>query len=82
MVSIPTDLTAFLAEKRDSREYRRALAVKFALLGSVSQFARSSERMSYRLWASLPAQSGYTTDGFASYRVVYYVHDCADETAS
>ena len=33
MVSIPTDLTAFLAEKRDSREYRRALAVKLALLG-------------------------------------------------
>ena len=33
MVSIPADLTAFLAEKRDSREYRRALAVKLALLG-------------------------------------------------
>ena len=33
MASIPTDLTAFLAEKRDSREYRRALAVKLALLG-------------------------------------------------
>lgn len=33
MASIPADLTAFLAEKRDSREYRRALAVKLALLG-------------------------------------------------
>jgi putative transposase len=33
MVSIPTDLTAFLAEKRDSREYRRALAVKLAFQG-------------------------------------------------
>ena len=33
MTSIPADLTAFLAEKRDSREYRRALAVKLALLG-------------------------------------------------
>jgi len=33
MASIPADLTAFLVEKRDSREYRRALAVKLALLG-------------------------------------------------
>jgi putative transposase len=33
MASIPTDLTAFLAEKRDSREYRRGLAVKLAFQG-------------------------------------------------
>ena len=33
MSCIPADLTAFLAEKRDSREYRRGLAVKFALQG-------------------------------------------------
>jgi putative transposase len=33
MASIPADLTAFLAEKRDSREYRRALAVKLAYQG-------------------------------------------------
>ena len=33
MSSIPADLAAFLAEKRDSREYRRGLAVKFALQG-------------------------------------------------
>jgi putative transposase len=33
MASIPADLTAFLAEKRDSREYRRAIAVKLALQG-------------------------------------------------
>ena len=33
MACIPTDLTAFLAEKRDSREYRRALAVKLAFQG-------------------------------------------------
>jgi transposase len=33
MASIPADLTAFLAETRDSREYRRALAVKLALQG-------------------------------------------------
>jgi putative transposase len=33
MSSIPADLAAFLAEKRDSREYRRALAVKLALQG-------------------------------------------------
>jgi transposase len=33
MASIPAELTAFLAEKRDSREYRRALAVKLALQG-------------------------------------------------
>src|SRR5919198_3490232 len=33
MASIPADLAAFLAEKRDSREYRRGLAVKLALQG-------------------------------------------------
>jgi putative transposase len=33
MASIPADLTEFLTEKRDSREYRRALAVKLALQG-------------------------------------------------
>ena len=33
MATIPTDLVAFLSEKRDSREYRRALAVKLAYLG-------------------------------------------------
>lgn len=33
MVSIPDDLAAFLNEKRDSREYRRGLAVKLARLG-------------------------------------------------
>jgi putative transposase len=33
MTAVPEDLAAFLAEKRDSREYRRALAVKLALLG-------------------------------------------------
>ena len=33
MASVPADLTAFLAEKRDSREYRRGLAVKLALQG-------------------------------------------------
>ena len=33
MAPIPADLTAFLAEQRDSREYRRALAVKLVLQG-------------------------------------------------
>ena len=33
MVALPADLPDFLAEKRDSREYRRALAVKLAFLG-------------------------------------------------
>jgi transposase len=37
MASIPADLTAFLAENRDSREYRRALAVKLALQGYLYQ---------------------------------------------
>jgi transposase len=37
MASIPADLTAFLAEQRDSREYRRALAVKLALQGYLYQ---------------------------------------------
>jgi putative transposase len=33
MTGVPDDLVAFLAEHRDSREYRRGLAVKLALLG-------------------------------------------------
>ena len=33
MAVIPDDLVAFLAEKRDVREYRRALAVKLAFQG-------------------------------------------------
>lgn len=33
MSDVPADLVAFLAEKRDSREYRRALAVKLVFLG-------------------------------------------------
>jgi putative transposase len=33
MPATPEDLTVFLAEKRDSREYRRGLAVKLALQG-------------------------------------------------
>jgi putative transposase len=37
MASIPADLTAFLAEKHDSREYRRGLAVKLALQGYLYQ---------------------------------------------
>lgn len=37
MASIPADLTAFLADNRDSREYRRALAVKLALQGYLYQ---------------------------------------------
>lgn len=31
--TVPVDLAAFLAEPRDSREYRRAMAVKLALQG-------------------------------------------------
>lgn len=37
MTSIPADLTAFLAQRRDSREYRRALAVKLAFQGYLYQ---------------------------------------------
>ena len=33
MPTVPEDLLAFLAEKRDSREYRRGLAVKLVLQG-------------------------------------------------
>ena len=33
MAPIPADLTAFLAEQRDSRAYRRALAVKLVFQG-------------------------------------------------
>jgi len=37
MTAIPADLAAFLEQHRDSREYRRALAVKLALQGYLYQ---------------------------------------------
>ena len=38
MAPIPDDLAQFLNEPRDSREYRRALAVKMALQGYMVEF--------------------------------------------
>ncbi|MBK9940575.1 MAG: hypothetical protein IPP13_25075 [Kouleothrix sp.] len=47
MAPIPEDITAFLAEPHDSREYRRALAVKLALLGYL--YAAISEMLDVTL---------------------------------
>jgi len=69
MVSIPTDLTAFLAEKRDSREYRRALAVKFALLGY--RYEAICEMLDVTLGFVSQAKKAYETQGTTGLTLKY-----------
>jgi putative transposase len=69
MVSIPTDLTAFLAEKRDSREYRRALAVKLALLGY--RYETICEMLDVTLGFVSQAKKAYETQGTTGLTLKY-----------
>jgi putative transposase len=69
MVSIPTDLTAFLAEKRDSREYRRALAVKLALLGY--RYEAICEMLDVTLGFVSQAKKAYETQGTTGLTLKY-----------
>jgi putative transposase len=69
MVSIPADLTAFLAEKRDSREYRRALAVKLALLGY--RYEAICEMLDVTLGFVSQSKKAYETHGTAGLTLKY-----------
>lgn len=69
MISIPTDLTAFLAEERDSREYRRALAVKFALLGY--RYVAICEMLDVTLGFVSQAKKAYETQGTTGLTLKY-----------
>lgn len=64
MASIPADLTAFLAEKRDSREYRRALAVKLALQGYLYQVI--SDMLDVTPGFVSQSKKAYETEGTAA----------------
>jgi putative transposase len=63
MASIPDDLTTFLAENRDSREYRRALAVKFAFQGYL--YETISDMLDVTPGFVSQAKKAYETQGTA-----------------
>jgi transposase len=69
MASIPAELTAFLAEKRDSREYRRALAVKLALQGYLYQAI--SDMLDVTPGFVSQAKQAYETQGTAGLTLKY-----------
>src|SRR5215510_10816979 len=69
MVFIPADLTAFLAEKRDSREYRRALAVKLALLGY--RYEAICEMLDVTIGFVSQSKKAYETHGTAGLTLKY-----------
>ena len=69
MASIPADLTAFLAEKRDSREYRRALAVKLALQGYLYEVI--SDMLDVTPGFVSQAKQAYETQGTAGLTLKY-----------
>jgi transposase len=70
MAAIPADLTAFLAEKRDSREYRRALAVKLALQGYL--YAAISDMLDVTPGFVSQAKHAYETQGTAGLTLKYH----------
>jgi transposase len=69
MASIPADLSAFLAEKRDSREYRRALAVKLALQGYL--YEAISDMLDVTPGFVSQAKQAYETQGTAGLLLKY-----------
>ena len=69
MASIPADLTAFLAEKRDAREYRRALAVKLALQGYL--YETISDMLDVTPGFVSQAKQAYETQGTAGLTLKY-----------
>lgn len=70
MSSIPADLTAFLAEKRDSREYRRALAVKLALLGY--RYEAIGEMLDVTIGFVSQSKKAYEKDGTDGFTLKYH----------
>ena len=69
MAAIPADLTAFLADKRDSREYRRALAVKLALQGYLYEVI--SDMLDVTAGFVSQAKHAYETQGTAGLTLKY-----------
>jgi putative transposase len=69
MTTIPDDLTLFLDEARDSREYRRALAAKLALQGYKVEFIADLLNISPGFVSK--AKKAYETDGVAGLRLHY-----------
>ncbi|MEP7188580.1 MAG: winged helix-turn-helix domain-containing protein [Roseiflexaceae bacterium] len=69
MAPIPADLTAFLAEKRDSREYRRALAVKLVLQGYLYEAIRAMLDVTPGFISH--AKKAYETEGTSGFALKY-----------
>lgn len=68
-IAVPEDLLAFLAEHRDSREYRRGLAVKLALQGH--PYTTISELLDVTPGFVSQAKSAYETAGVDGLRLKY-----------
>lgn len=66
---IPDDLALFLHEPRDSREYRRALAVKMALQGYMVEFIADILNVSPGFVSR--AKKAYLTDGIPGLQLKY-----------
>jgi putative transposase len=69
MSAIPADLQAFLNEHRDSREYRRGLAVKLALQGYL--YATICEMLDVTPGFISQAKTAYETTGIDGLRLKY-----------
>jgi putative transposase len=69
MTTIPEDLQAFLAQHRDSREYRRGLAVKLSLQGYTYETIGSLLDVTVGFVSQ--AKKAYTTDGVAGLNLKY-----------
>jgi putative transposase len=70
MAHIPEDLAAFLEEPHDSREYRRALAVKLALLGYL--YASISEMLDVTPGFISQAKRAYVEYGVDGFTLKYH----------
>lgn len=69
MASIPTELTSFLAASRDSREYRRGLAVKLSLEGYT--YETISSMLDVTPGFISQTKKAYTTHGVAGLLLQY-----------
>jgi putative transposase len=69
MSAIPADLQAFLTQHRDSREYRRGLAVKLALQGYL--YATICEMLDVTPGFVSQAKTAYETTGVDGLRLKY-----------
>lgn len=70
MTTLPEDLTAFLAEHRDSREYRRGLAVKLAMQGYT--YETISSMLDVTPGFISHAKSSYTANGVEGLTLKYH----------